>query len=159
MASGPAAGGSFERMQKRRKQKRRKECRVPDLIREIGGRHVLICAADGAPLASERDATDVISAAFHEQAQFVVIPVARLSDDFFHLSTRLAGEVIQKFVNYNLPLAIVGDISEKIAASNALRDFVTEANRGQTVWFLNDIGELDRRLSSPSNADARAQAR
>jgi hypothetical protein len=124
----------------------RQEQQVSDL-RNIHGVRVFVCAADGPKLASEHDATDFISAAIEQQAALVAIPVARLSDDFFRLSTRLAGEVVQKFVNYNVQLAIIGDLSIWTAASNALRDFVREANRGQAIWFVDDQHELERRLT------------
>src|SRR5687767_13990341 len=112
---------------------------MSDITKDIHAHHVLICDADGPRLATERDANDFISAAFEHGSTLVAIPLARLSDDFFRLSTRLAGEVVQKFVNYKLQLAIVGDISQQIAASNALRDFVHEANRGRQLWFVKDM--------------------
>ncbi|WP_370631481.1 DUF4180 domain-containing protein [Methylosinus sp. Sm6] len=31
-------------------------------------------------------------------------------------------------------------------ADQAFRDFVIEANRGRSVWFVADIAELQRRL-------------
>jgi Domain of unknown function (DUF4180) len=45
----------------------------------------------------------------------------------------LAGEFAQKFVNYRLRLAIVGDISQHLAGSEALCDFVAETNRGNQL--------------------------
>jgi hypothetical protein len=38
----------------------------------------------------------------------VIIPKERPDDDFCALRTRIAGEIIQKFVNYRLHLATVG---------------------------------------------------
>ncbi|MGO4737506.1 DUF4180 domain-containing protein [Bosea sp. 2KB_26] len=112
----------------------------------IRGRRVLICAEDGPLLASERDIGDFLGAAWAEDADMVVIPVARLSNDFFKLSTRLAGEVAQKFVNYRMQLAIIGDISRWSAESAALRDFVREANQGQALWFLDDMNALEQAM-------------
>ncbi|GAU80483.1 hypothetical protein BIWAKO_00369 [Bosea sp. BIWAKO-01] len=113
----------------------------------IRGRRVLICAEDGPLLASERDIGDFLGAAWAAEAGLVVIPVARLSEDFFKLSTRLAGEVAQKFVNYRMQLAIIGDISRWSAESKALRDFVHEANQGHALWFLHDMNALEQRLA------------
>ncbi len=93
-------------------------------------------------------------AAWHHEAAMVAIPVKRLSDDFFRLSTRLAGEVVQKFANYRLRLAIVGDISQWISQSKSLRDFIYEANHGQVVWFIADTDELFRRLGIGERQDA-----
>jgi hypothetical protein len=58
----------------------------------------------------------------------------------------VAGGVVQKFVNYRLRLAIVGDVAEHVTASTALRDFVREANRGGQTWFVADEAELAARL-------------
>ena len=121
---------------------------MTDSIREIAGARVLVCTADGPLLASERDRDEVLSAAWGHEAGMVAMPTARLAPDFFRLETRLAGTVTQKFVNYSLRLAIIGDISAEIAASRALRDFVHEANKGRMLWFVHDVGELEARLSA-----------
>ncbi len=78
----------------------------------------------------------------------IAIPRTRLTADFFRLRTRLAGEILQKLTNYRFKVAIVGDVSAEIAASDALRDFVRECNRGGQVWFVEDLAELERRLAS-----------
>lgn len=117
-----------------------------DNVRELAGMRVLIC--EDPPLLKESDANTFISAAWQHEAAMVAIPVERLSDDFFRLSTRLAGKVIQKFANYRLRLAILGNISEWMSRSKSLRDFVYEANNGQVVWFVADLDELSRRLAT-----------
>ena len=68
-------------------------------------------------------------------------------DDFFQPRTSIAGEIIQKFVTYRRRLAILGEISRHVAESSAFRDFVYEANRGDHVWFVADLEELDQRLA------------
>lgn len=107
---------------------------------------VLVCADAGAPIASGQDALDVIGAAF-SRADIVALPAGRLDERFFVLRTGLAGEIMQKFVNYGMRLVIVGDISARVAASTALRDLVFESNRGTHVWFVADLDELDTRLA------------
>jgi len=88
----------------------------------------------------------LIGEAIEHRAGLVLIPVERLEDEFFRLRTRVAGEIVQKFVNYGLRLAIAGDISRYVKESDALRDFVYEANRGRHVWFVAGLAELDERL-------------
>ncbi|HEX5408024.1 MAG TPA: DUF4180 domain-containing protein [Pseudonocardiaceae bacterium] len=117
-------------------------------ITTLHGIRVLVCDADGPALATERDAADLVGEAFSEQAELVVVPVARLDDRFFSLRTGVAGAIVQKLVQYRRRLAVVGDISAQLTASNALRDFVVEANRGRDVWFVPDIAALERRLRS-----------
>lgn len=119
-----------------------------DTIKDIHGITMLICHEHGPPLASERDVGAFLGDAWAQDAALVAIPVARINPDFFKLSTKLAGEVAQKFVNYRMRLAIIGDISPQLAESKALRDFVYEANQGQSLWFLDDLAALERRLSA-----------
>lgn len=115
-------------------------------VMTFGETRVLACAPDGPRLAAESDASDFLSAAWSHETEWVAVPTTRLGPDFLRLSTRLAGLVIQKFVNYRINLAIVGDISAELAASNALRDFVHESNQGRSVWFVTDLAELEQRL-------------
>ena len=121
---------------------------MSDAASEIAGHAVWLCAADGPPLVGERSATDLIGDAMGAGARVVVIPVSRLGPSFLTLSTRIAGEVIQKFVNYGFQVAFLGDVSDAVAASDALRDFIRESNRGRHVWFVADLAALEARLAA-----------
>ena len=56
-------------------------------------------------------------------------------EDFFRLSSGIAGEVIQKFVNYGIRAAVFGDFSQY--TSKPLRDFIYESNKGCHFGFLD----------------------
>lgn len=113
-----------------------------------GGERVLVYAAQGPLLAQERDANDLIGEAGVNEAAWVALPAARLHEDFFRLETRLAGAMLQKFVNYGVRVAVIGDISAWLERSKALRDFAHETNRGRMFWFVGDMHEFERKLSS-----------
>lgn len=115
--------------------------------RAIAGVSVYVCHADGPKLDGERAATDLIGDSYMSHPAVVAVPVERLAPDFLTLSNRVAGGVIQKFVNYGMTVAFVGDVSQAVAASNALRDFISESNRGRHVWFVADMDELEARLA------------
>lgn len=55
-------------------------------------------------------------------------------DDFFVLSTGMAGEILQKFMNYGIHFAIYGDFSGY--TSKALHDFIYESNNGHDFCFV-----------------------
>ncbi|MCA0276790.1 MAG: DUF4180 domain-containing protein [Proteobacteria bacterium] len=93
------------------------------------------------------DANDFIADAWAHHADLLAIPLAQLGPDFLKLSTGVAGEVFQKFVNYRLRCAIVGDIAAELEASKALRDFVRETNEGKSIWFVPDLDALRARLA------------
>jgi hypothetical protein len=114
---------------------------------DLHGARIFACAAEGTKLRNGRDAVDLISEAVPHNADWILIPVERLDPDFFRLGTGVAGEFVQKFVTYRRRLVILGDISHNITASSALRDFVYESNRGEQVWFVTNIGELEKRLA------------
>ncbi|MGI6154029.1 MAG: DUF4180 domain-containing protein [Christensenellaceae bacterium] len=69
-----------------------------------------------------------------------------LSEDFFELRTKLAGEVLQKFVNYYAKLAIHGDFS--IYTSKALKDFIYECNNGRHIFFTATQDEAIEKLAA-----------
>lgn len=117
-------------------------------VETIGETTVLFYPEAGPRLATEADAVDVIGAGFESSAQVIAVSVGRFDDMFFHLSTRMAGEFIQKFVTYRIRLAILGDISAHTSTSGALRAFVHESNRRDEVWFLADEDALRARLSA-----------
>lgn len=117
------------------------------LIHEFPGLRVLVFAADGPPINDGRTAADLLGEAFGTEPDWAAIPVARLAEGFFRLRTGLAGEVIQKFVNYGVPLAIVGDIAGHLAESEALAAFVRESNRGSNVWFVETLEALAARAA------------
>ena len=115
---------------------------------ELHGICIFECAAEGGHLGNARDAAELISAAWEHKAKLVVVPVERLGKDFFSLRTQLAGEIVQKFVNYGLRLAIVGDIAGYLGESSALRAWILECNRGPDVWFVANLDELAGRLQT-----------
>ena len=76
---------------------------------------VLHLEADGDPISTPDDASDLVGAAWSHQANLITVPVERLDPESFRLSTGIAGEIMQKLVNYRLRLAVIGDISEQLA--------------------------------------------
>jgi hypothetical protein len=69
---------------------------MPDRFCDRYGVRVFECAADGAHPRNDRDVVELIAAAGEHDAKLVVIPAERLGDNFFHLKTRIAGEILQK---------------------------------------------------------------
>ncbi|MDL2294957.1 DUF4180 domain-containing protein [Ruminococcaceae bacterium OttesenSCG-928-D13] len=109
-----------------------------DIIRAVN-------TTDTPLIADTRSALDLIGTARHLHGEVkLVVDKADVAEDFFDLKTGLAGEVLQKFVNYNLPLAIVGDFSGY--TSKALRDFIYESNQGSAVFFVPDVETAAEKL-------------
>ncbi len=105
-------------------------------IRTIQHDAVTVAIASDTPsLCSADDVLDLaISARYETGADRLVLEKSAFCDDFFVLRTGLAGEALQKLINYHFKLAIIGDFSQ--VASKALRDFIRESNRGKNVCFV-----------------------
>lgn len=113
----------------------------------MAGTRVLFIDADAPPISTNEDTLNLISSAWAAHVDLVVVPAHRLDPRFFQLESLFAGDVLQKTVNYNLQLAVIGDINLYLAKSQALRDFVWESNRGNHVWFVTDEAALEKKLA------------
>jgi len=63
----------------------------------------------------------------------IVISKSLIAENFFILSTGLAGEILQKYINYGGRIAVYGDYSHY--TSKPLKDFIYESNKGRDVFF------------------------
>lgn len=92
------------------------------------------------------DILDFMAEARLNDSGRMIIHDNSLTPDFFDLKTKVAGEILQKFSNYRMRLAIVGDFSG--FESKSLRDFIRESNRTGTINFVGTVDEallkLDR---------------
>jgi len=117
-------------------------------LADLAGHRALVLSPTGPLLRSEDDARDLIQETFGTDIRLAVVPVERLDPEFFELRTGVAGAFVQKLVQYRLRLVVVGDISALTAASDALRDWVREVNRGRDILFVDDLGALEARLNA-----------
>jgi len=91
-----------------------------------------------------QDALDLMVDLNYQGCNRMIIHEKNLNKDFFDLSTRFAGEILQKFSNYNFKLAIIGNFSKY--ESKSLRDFIRESNRGNMIYFAEDLQSALLRL-------------
>ena len=69
----------------------------------------------------------------------IALNKSAILEDFFILSKGLAGEILQKFINYQIKFAIYGDYSKY--TSKPLKDFIYESklklNKKIDKLFIN----------------------
>ena len=94
-------------------------------------------AAENLRINEVQDALDLIADLGSQGYNRMIIHEKNLNKDFFDLKTRLAGDILQKFSNYKIKLAIIGDFSKY--KSKSLRDFIRESNRGNMIFFMEDL--------------------
>jgi len=88
---------------------------------------------------SAEDMLDLLGDISYAGCSMVIIHSGSFSPEFYDLRTGVAGEILQKYSNYGMRLAIVGDFSH--LNSKSWRDFIRESNRGKTVNFLSSVDE------------------
>ena len=82
-----------------------------------------------------QSALDVLmSAKYDIGTKNIIVTKKMITDDFFILSKGLAGEILQKYVNYGGRIAIYGDYSHY--TSKPLKDSIYESNKGKDVFFV-----------------------
>ena len=69
-----------------------------------------------------------------------------ITDNFFILSSGLAGEILQKFINYQFRIAIYGEYSKY--TSKPLKDFIYESNSGHDIFFVESLDKAVEKLSN-----------
>jgi hypothetical protein len=74
-----------------------------------------------------------------EDCSTIILKKENIIDDFFNLATGIAGEILQKFSNYRMRMAIIGDFEH--IQGKALKDFIRESNRTKRIVFVKTPDE------------------
>lgn len=94
-----------------------------------------------------QDALDLMaSIRYLHDCSKMILPAESFCNDFFDLKTKLAGDILQKYTNYQVKLAIVGDFSKY--SSKSLQQFIQESNHGSQIFFLPSEESAAERLHS-----------
>ena len=86
-----------------------------------------------------------MSAKYETGADRLAIDKRVIAEDFFILSTGMAGEILQKFINYHVKAAIWGDYTRD--AGKPLKDFICQSNKGGDFFFVETKEEAVRKLA------------
>jgi len=107
---------------------------------------IAVIQSDGHIITDTQSVLDLMATVRHEtDCDRIAIPKATVTEDFFVLSTGIAGEILQKFVNDHCALAIFGDYSRY--TSKSLRDFIYESNNGNHIFFVATEQEAVEKLA------------
>jgi hypothetical protein len=89
-----------------------------------------------------KETDDVFGLFYMDSCSTIILKKENIVEDFFELSTGIAGEILQKFSTYHVRMAIVGDYAN--IKSNALRAFICESNRAKKIIFVDTVEEALR---------------
>ena len=113
---------------------------------KVNGMDLAAVASEEKVIVDTQSALDLIMTVKYETgAAKIVIDKNLICEDFFILSTGIAGEILQKFINYHVKAAIYGDYSHY--TSKPLKDFIFESNRGKDFFFTATKEEAIQKLA------------
>lgn len=101
--------------------------------------------ADNIIISNIEDGIDLIGNLYYQGFDNVIMLEENITQEFFDLSTKMAGEILQKFSNYKMRFAIVGDFSTY--QSKSFKDFIYESNKHGQINFVNSKAEAVSALS------------
>lgn len=110
-------------------------------------KNIAIIYSDELLICDLQSALDLVMTVNYETGiNNLVISKNCITNDFFVLSTKLAGDILQKYINYNIKLAVWGDYS--IYNSKPLHDFIYESNNGKDFFFVSTEHEAIEKLEA-----------
>ena len=110
------------------------------------GIDIAVISSDEAVITDTQSALDlVMSVKYETGAVRIALPKELVRVEFFILSSGIAGEILQKFVNYHIKAAIYGDYSHY--TSKPLKDFIYESNQGRDIFFTATKEEAIQKLA------------
>jgi hypothetical protein len=113
---------------------------------ETDGGTIAIVSSNEILIKDVQSALDLMATVQYETGSHrMVMNQSVFSEAFFDLKTRLAGEILQKYINYHVKVAIIGDFS--VYPSQSLQDFIYECNKGNDFFFLPSEQQGIERLS------------
>ncbi|WP_416044622.1 DUF4180 domain-containing protein [Clostridium tyrobutyricum] len=116
-------------------------------IIQKNGKPIAIVQSNDILIKDVQSTLDLIATISYETKCYrIALNKEAITEDFFKLSTHLAGEILQKFVNYNMKFAIIGDFT--CYSSKSLKDFIYESNKGNHIFFVSNENKALEKLSS-----------
>lgn len=101
---------------------------------------IALIISDEIVIKNTQSALDLIATVQYEtDCDKLIVYKSCVADDFFILSIGIAGEILQKFINYRKKVAIVGDYSKY--TSKPHKDFIYESNNGNSIYFVPSLEE------------------
>lgn len=123
---------------------KRGECVKTEIV-DFNGAKILNVTSEEIVINKVQDALDLMADGYYSNVQRIIVKEENLAPEFFDLSTRIAGEILQKFSNYNVMLAVVGDF--KKYKSENLKDFIFESNKAGRIIFVPTVEEAKAKLT------------
>ncbi len=106
-------------------------------IHQVNDINIAEVTADHIIINNTEDGLDLLGNLYYQDVDRIILYEQNITPAFFDLKSGIAGEILQKFTNYQVRLALIGDWN-KYAHKN-LQDFFYESNKGRQVNFVHTL--------------------
>jgi hypothetical protein len=115
----------------------------------VNGSKIAELVSDEFIINTTEDGLELLGNLYYQDFDKIIIHGKNITPEFFDLKNGIAGEILQKFSNYRIRLAIVGDFTKYPGRS--IHDFIYESNKGGQIIFAGSISEALIKLSKSNN--------
>lgn len=110
----------------------------------VVNKHTINICSPGQFIRKEQDILDLIAVCGENDSNLVVLQADNFAPEFYDLKSGLAGTIFQKFSNYLITAAIVGDFTN---VSQRFRELIGECNRGKQIRFFENTEQATEWLA------------
>jgi hypothetical protein len=114
-------------------------------IIEANNHKIAEIVSDEIVINDTQGALDLMADADYYEARRIILSEFNLKPAFFELRTGMAGDILQKFSQYSVKLAIIGEFEKY--KSKSLKAFILESNRGSQIFFVPNRDTAIARLT------------
>jgi hypothetical protein len=102
--------------------------------------NIAVLTGEDILLRNTQDILDLMAEVYYNYGcERIILMKENVTEDFFELKNRLAGDIMQKVINYGMSMAIVGDFDPY--DSRSLKSLIYESNQGNRILFKGSVEE------------------
>ena len=105
-------------------------------LNEKNNNSYIYCTADSMAPMSQNELIDLIPVCWELGTNRIMLDSEAISEEFFRLRTGFAGEVLQKYINYGMIVAVL--LSERQKIQGKFEDLMLEMNRGKVFRIFTE---------------------
>lgn len=114
-------------------------------IHEVNDTKIAELVSDDVLIQTTQNALDLMVDVYYQDMDRMILHEKNITPDFFDLQNGIAGDILQKFSNYRMRLAIVGTFGDYTKKS--ITDFIFESNKFGQINFVGSVEVALERLA------------
>lgn len=112
------------------------------IAHQLQEKRIAEIVSDSLLINTAEDGLNILVDLYYQQFDKIILQEHQLTPQFFDLKNGMAGELLQKFSNYRMQLAIVGAFEN--SRSSSLQSFMLESNKTGNISFVETTEQAIR---------------